>query len=44
MIAPAYVLYWLVGTNFLRKGLDQTRGISEEEFRKSLVDKAYDGP
>ncbi len=44
MLAPAYILYWLVGVNFLRKGLEQTRGITEQEFRKSLVDKTYDGP
>lgn len=42
MLAPAYITYWWIGTNFLRKGLYQTLGITEEEFRKSLVDKAYD--
>ncbi|MFX1475603.1 MAG: hypothetical protein ACFFCO_09060, partial [Promethearchaeota archaeon] len=44
MLVPAYLVYWLVGVNFLRKNLEESRGISEKEFRKSIVDKAYEGP
>ncbi|MFX0090472.1 MAG: hypothetical protein ACFFBD_01820, partial [Candidatus Hodarchaeota archaeon] len=34
-IIPAYIFYWLLGTDYLRKGLKQGRRITEEEYEST---------
>jgi hypothetical protein len=38
VMIPAYLLYWWIGSKHLRKGLRESRGITEEEFNRTLTD------
>ncbi len=37
VMIPAYLLYWWVGSMHLRKGLKESRGLTEEEFNQTLT-------
>lgn len=38
VMIPAYLLYWWMGSKHLRKGLRKSRGLTEEEFNRTLTD------
>lgn len=38
VMIPAYLLYWWIGSKHLQKGLRESRGLTEEEFNRTLTE------